>query len=187
MLRSRTYPAASRFFAPAEDEDVKIFAGSGSCNAFAEDDGAAEFVRERDNGNLDKARQLGCALAGQLGRLWRPGDSGLRLDQKKVLFAYAVARVAEQQCAGSVLRQAVVGEFQREVCARRPRDGSIIQDSAAFTKYLLAERSGTEALGQVFAELCGARGSTRLQGRGAALYRRYAGICTGLFAKKSFQ
>ena len=143
MLHKRLYPAGTRFFAqPEDDEDVKIFPGSGFARAKkAEDDGAAEFVRERDNGNLEKAKRAGDQMARKMRFLWRPGDTGPLHAQKKVLFAYAAAKAIEKHCHTSVLTQSVLSEFHRAVKAHSQYDYDLIQDSVAFTKYLLSERS----------------------------------------------
>lgn len=185
MRRDRSYPAGCRFFALPAEDDVKIFCGSAARPT--EDDGAAEFVRERDNGNLARARQLGNTFAQKLVRLRRFGDSSRRLAQKKLLFAFAASRVTERQCGGSVLEQAVMGEFRRTVAAHSGADGSALQDSAAFTQYLLAERGGPRAVGGVFAQLCGGREGSTLQRRGEALYMEYTDFCTRQFRNICFE
>ncbi len=188
MLRNRTYFTVVRFWAePEEDGDIKIFSGSGGYAKANEDDGAAEFVRERDNGNLDKAKQLGRLLAQKVRRLWRIGDTPLLHKQKKVLYVYAAAKVIEMHCPSSVLSHAALSEFHRAVQQRSQKDYDSIQDSVAFTKYLLSERSGKEALGSVFAELCGEKGSAALQSRGMSLYYRYTGDCLAAFQQVEFQ
>ena len=189
MLHRRIYPAGTRFFAlPADDEDVKIFPGSGFVGAKkAEDDGAAEFVRERDNGNLEKAKKAGAKMARKLRFLWRPGDSANLHAQKKVLFAYAAAKAIEKHCHTSVLTQSVLSEFHHAVKGHSQRDYDLIQDSVAFTKYLLSERGGKEALGGVFAELCDGKENDKLRCKGVLLYYRYFSDCLMILTKSSFQ
>ena len=189
MLHTRLYPAGTRFFAqPDGDEDVKIFPGSGFVGAEkTEDDGAAEFVRERDNGNLEKAKRAGNKMARRMRFLWRPGDSAPLHDQKKVLFAYAAAKAIEKHCHTSVLTQSVLSEFHHAVQANSRRDYDLIQDSVAFTKYLLSERSGKDALGGVFAELCKDKENDKLQRKGILLYYRYFSDCLMILTKTTFQ
>jgi len=189
LLHDRSYPAVSRFAVlPEEDEDVKIFPGSGFFETKkADDDGAAEFVRERDNVNLKKAKKAGDKMARRIRFLWRPGDSALLHAQKKVLFAYAAAKAIEKHCHTSVLTQSVLSEFHRAVKAHSMHDFDLIQDSVAFTKYLLSERSGNDALGSVFAELCGDKTNGKLQRKGVLLYYRYFSDCLMILTKTSFQ
>jgi len=188
LLQNRTYPIGTRFLIqPEEDADVKIFGGSASKpDKTAEDDGAAEFVRERDNGNIDRAKQMGRQMAGKITRLWRIGDSTVLRTQKKVLFAYAAAKVIEKHCASSVLSHAALSQFHHAVQLRSQKDYEAIQDSVAFTKYLLSERGGKEALGAVFAELCGEKNNLTLQRKGISLYYRYTGDCLKIFDRAAF-
>ena len=189
MLQNRTYPAGAHFFTqPEEDADIKIFGGSVATGLKpAEDDGAAEFVRERDNGNIERAQQMGRQMARKLGHLWRLGDNAVLRSQKKVLFAYAAAKVIEKHCANSVLSHAALSEFHHAVQLRSQKEYEAIQDSVAFTKYLLSERGGKEALGAVFAELCGEKNSLTLQRKGISLYYRYTGDCLKIFDRTVFE
>ena len=189
MLHNKMYPAGTRFFAMVEeDEDVKIFPGSGFVGSKkAEDDGAAEFVRERDNGNLEKAKHAGEKMARKLHRLWRLGDSAHIYAQKKVLFAYAAAKAIEKHCEASVLAHSILSEFHRWVKHHSQHDYELIQDSAAFTKYLLSERSGKEALGSVFAELCNEKDNEKLQRKGILLFYHYYSDCIMILNKTTFR
>ena len=182
----------ARFFsvsAEEEDTDVKIFAGSGAVRVQpTEDDGAAEFVRERENGNIDKAKQLGKMLARRLRWLRCFGDSSPILDQKKVLFSYVAVKVIGRQVQSSLLGQAALGEFYRSVQNHSQRDYDKIQDSVAFTKYLLSEQKAAKnAIGGVFAELCGQRENDALQNKGMQLYYRYTSDCMSICNQIHFQ
>ena len=169
--------------AEENDSDVKIFPTSGrSAAPQPDDDGADEFVRERDNGNLEKAKRLGRLFARHLRHLWRPGDTAAVLLQKKILYGYVVAKVIEKRSPNSVLEQAALGEFYREIRSRSPQEYDSIQDSVAFTKYLLSEHSpGDERFGGVFAEQCGRKGDPELCGKGILLYYRYTAHCMAVY------
>lgn len=184
--------APVRFFsisADEEDTDVKIFSGSGAARIRpTEDDGAAEFVRERDNGNIDKAKQLGKMLARRLRWLWCFGDNTQVSDQKKVLFSYVAVKVIGRQIQSSLLGQAALGEFYRSVKIHSQRDYDKIQDSVAFTKYLLSEQKAAKnAIGGVFAELCGQRDNNALKNKGMQLYYRYTSDCMATCNQIHFQ
>lgn len=182
--------APVRFFAPpAEDEDIKIYGGPKAEPApkRTEDDGAAEFVRERDNGNLQQAKQLGALLSRRLHRLWRFGDTPEELQQKKTLYTFVATKVIGERCPSSLLGQAALAEFGRGVQAISQQDFESIQDSVAFTKYLLSQRKGVDAVGRTFADLCGRKDDTHLQTKGTQLYYRYTSDCLKLYNRFHFQ
>lgn len=185
MLHNQKY----RFFALNEDDyDVKIFPGSGYIETVPkEDDGVAEYIKERDNGNLKKAKQAGEKMSSKLRKLWRPGDSARQHTQKKVLFAYAAAKSIENHCDSSVLSQSILSEFYRSVKEHSQSDYDLIQDSVAFTKFLLSERNSRESLGVVFAELCGEKDDPKLQSKGMLLFYRYYSDCLMILNKTTFQ
>ena len=100
-----------------------------------------------------------------------------------IAVAYAAAKVIEKHCANSVLSHAALSEFHHAVQLRSQKEYEAIQDSVAFTKYLLSERGGKEALGAVFAELCGEKNSLTLQGslRAKRLIFRLVDLDTAFF------
>ena len=200
MTHRRHYPgscrpvgpntAPVRFFAPVdEDEDIKIYGGGKVSGAAvpAEDDGAAEFIREKENGNLQRAKQLGTVLGRRLRHLWRFGDMAQELQQKKILYTFVASKIIKERCPGSLLAQAALAEFSKVVQAVSQQDYDSIQDSLAFTKYLLSQRKDVDAVGQTFADLCGQKDDVHLKTKGIQLYYRYTSDCLKLFNQFHFQ
>lgn len=174
----------------AADDDIKIFPGSGTRIASGDSaqEDADEFVRQRNNGNIDRAKRLGARYARHLCRLWRPGDSSEVLSQKKVLYAYAVANAIEERSPNTFLEQAALSAFHQNVANRSAADHETIEDSAAFTLYLLAERDRCGAgFGRVYAQLCGREDDEEMVGKGIWLYHRYTADCASIFNRANYQ
>ena len=149
-----------------DDSDMKI-APDRPSELFDLSEGAASaFVREKSNGNMEKARLLGQSLAAELGR--EPGglpyfgvgafDDGKSLDQRRLLYAYVVSRVIEDTAPNSIVAQSALSAFYSQVQRETPEYYPAVTDSAALSLYILAGRSEPDdynALGRTFARLCG--------------------------------
>ncbi|MBP0963394.1 MAG: hypothetical protein J6Q99_03775 [Oscillospiraceae bacterium] len=187
MLRNRLYQSIARCSYLEEDADIKIFSGSSfSKSRLEEDDEAAIFIRERDNGNIEKAKELGCTLAQRVETLCRQEEPALVAAQKKVLYGYVCKKVLEGRCANSVLARAAIGELLNCLKNASPSDFDLIQDSVAFTKYMLAEKEADQTVGKVFAKLCGDKNNEAFACEGDELYSKYTAECEALFNKVSF-
>ena len=188
LLRNRLYQSICRFsYLEEEDADIKIFSGSPfSKSALAEDDEAAIFIRERDNGNIEKAKELGRTLAQRVEALCSDNDAALVAAQKKVLFGYACKKVVEGRCQNSVLARAALGAFLNGVKNASSADFELIQDSVAFTKYMLAEKDEQETVGNVFAGLCGRKDDDGFICEGNNLYSAYCAECISAYNGVSF-
>ena len=172
------------------DDDVKIFPESGQVpprkDPAAED--AELFVRQRQNGNIDRAKRLGARYARHLRRLWRPGDTAPVLAQKKILYSYAVAKTIEERSPNSFLEQAALSAYHQNVQNRSKADYDTIVDSVAFTLYLLAERNRNDkSFGEVYAELCGHKHHEEYMGRGILLYHQYTADCASVFNRAGYR
>lgn len=148
-----------------DDSDMKI-APNRMSKVFDTSEGAASaFVHEKSNGNMDKARKLGQQFAAELTApmkgvtLFGIGafDNKRTMAQRKVLFAYIVNRVTQDMAPNSILAQSVLSSFYESVQQRSAELYELINDSAAFSLYILAHRSShgnPASIGRVFAQLC---------------------------------
>ena len=175
---------------PFDDSDIKI-APDRPSQVFDLSEGAANaFVREKNNGNMEKARQLGELLAGEL----TAGTGGIpyfgvgafddpqSLSQRRLLYAYVVSRVIEDTAPNSIVAQSALSAFYDRIQREAPEYYEAVTDSAALSLYILAGRSNPEdyaALGRVFARLCGREEGDEVFVRyGAELAIFYSVKCT---------
>lgn len=172
-----------------DDSDMKI-APDRPSELFDLSEGAASaFVREKNNGNMEKARQLGQSLARELGR--RQGglpyfgvgvfDDAQSLGQRRLLYAYIVSRVIEDTAPNSIVAQSALSAFYGQIQRETPEYYAAVTDSAALSLYILAGRSEPDdynALGGAFARLCGREGDPVFQRYGRELALYFAVKCT---------
>lgn len=171
------------------DEDIKIYDGEApGLDGLGEEESAALYVAHRDNGNLEKTRQLGELLAQTL-----VGDAA-RLEgdpyghQKLVLLSFLISDELEAGLVDGMLRQSVAAAFRRRVEELDPAIFAIITDSTAFTLYILHDRRvGNEECGQVLAELCDRDGDEVLIREGNALAVEYRGLFSGIIQSYTFK
>ena len=172
------------------DEDIKIYQEKAPVpeSGLGEEESAALYVAHRENGNLEKTRQLGELLAqtlvGDMGRL--EGDPYGR--QKLVLLSFLISDELEAKLTDSILRQSAAAAFRRRVEELDPAVFALITDSTAFTLYILHDRrvEGGEC-GKVLADLCGRDGDDTLIRDGNALAREYRGLFSGIIQSYAFQ
>lgn len=172
------------------DEDIKIYGGETPVpeSSLGEEESAALYVAHRENGNLEKTRQLGELLAqtlvGDVGRL-REDPYGR---QKLVLLSFLVSDELEAKLTDGILRQSVAAAFRRRVEELDPAVFAVITDSTAFTLYILHDRrvEGGEC-GRVLADLCGRDGDEALIREGNALAEEYRELFSGIIEGYAFQ
>lgn len=172
------------------DEDIRIY-GEGVPppeSGMGEEESAALYVSHRDNGNLEKTRQLGELLAqtlvGDVGRLMgEPYGS-----QKLVLLSFLISDELEARLTDGMLRQSAAAAFRRKVEELDPAVFALITDSTAFTLYILHDRrvEGGEC-GRVLADLCGRDGDEVLIRDGNELAEEYRGLFSGIIQSYTFQ
>lgn len=172
-----------------DDSDMKIVPNDPS-ELFDSSEGAANaFLRETQNGNMEKARTLGAQFAGELTGE-RKGivsfgvgdfDDDTTLLQRKVMFAYVVNQVLEELAPTSIVAQSAISAFQMAIRRDGPELYDPITDSAVISQYILAVRTMPDdksAVGKVFARLCG-RGEDPLFVRyGCELASYFTMYCT---------
>ena len=174
-----------------DDSDMKI-APDRISKVFDMSEGDANaFVREKSNGNMDKARKLGQQFAAELTApmkgvtLFGIGafDNQRTMDQRKVLFAYIVNLVTQDMAPNSILAQSVLSSFYDSVQYQSTELHELITDSAAYSLYILAHRSSPgnpEEIGKVFAQLCDRDEDPIFIHYGAELANYFMMYCTQL-------
>lgn len=179
-----------------DDSDMKIVPDKPS-DIFDMSEGAASaFVREKSNGNMDKAHQLGLAFAAEIlnptdavvlfgiGQL----DTELTIMQRKLMFAYIVNKVIEEMAPNSIVAQSAMAAFYDEIGGHSPEIYELITDSAAFSLYILSVRSSAEeddpyAIGRVFAQLCEHEDDKVFINYGCELAKLFTIQCTQMVLK----
>lgn len=180
-------------FVQVEDEDIKIMGDSFSPRVSQEDSSelaAQQFLQQKESGNIDKARQLGMeyvqallkcdpALFGGAG-----GEENAKgLHHRILLFSYALNRVVAEHSPDSILAQTTLNVFYNELENASPDLYQHVCDMAAFSLYILCERSETrtdEEIGKVYAGLCGEQDNPERIEEGNRLYNLYYGHCRTL-------
>ena len=173
------------------DEDMKIVPDLAPASPHQESDEAAgDFIRHRDNGNIQRAKELGEQFARSMKALESAAGDPVILAQKKVLYAFVVNKVIEEKAPDSILAQAALSSFYQTVEEIAPEDSDTISDSVAFSLYILADRGrrnrAQDTPGEVFAELCGQRGREEYCYIGQSLYNQYHLDCMELCSQTEF-
>ena len=132
------------------DDDMKIY-GDGDSEPAPVSPGevsAALYVAHRENGNLEKTRQLGELLAQTLvGDVARLGEDEFRR-QKLVLLSFLVSDELDAAFSDGILLKSAAAAFRRRVEELDPEVFAIITDSAAFSLYLLHDRRVGDEIGR---------------------------------------
>ena len=170
------------FCAAEDDSDMKIAQDSFRPAAAAEDaaeKAAQEFLQQRDNGNIERARQLGKLFAGDLQQF---GQSALRdvelraVTQQEhhhqlLLCSYVINRVIAEHSPSQILAQTSSSMFYKQVESLSRELYQDISDTAAFSLYILNERLGSpEDIGHIYARLLGMENDLLLAQKGNHLY-----------------
>ena len=186
-----------RLFAVSDDSDMKIVPPSGTVTA-VEDDGekaAREFVAQKENGNIDKAYNLGNRIADvffeENGLISASCEAALRpvvLLQRKVLFAFTADAVLGEELP-SVLAETVSQQFSVRIQKADPDLYDKVNDPKTLSYYLLYTKKGKPQpvdMGKAFARLCAEEKEEGLCALGECLYREYAGACKKMIEETKF-
>ncbi len=172
-----------------DDSDMKIVPEKPS-EIFDSSEGAANaFVREKSNGNMEKARLLGIQFAQELTAkskgvtLFGAGefDNSHTIKQRKVMFAYIVNKVIEDIAPNSIVTQSALSAFYDTIQETSPEIYQMITDTAAYSLYILSDRAAPDdpcAIGRVFAQLCGKEGDPVFVRYGCELAGYFTMYCT---------
>ncbi|PWM22914.1 MAG: hypothetical protein DBX44_06500 [Oscillospiraceae bacterium] len=149
------------------------------------DDNIDLFLRQRANGNTERARRLGAQYVEDLkASVWTRApedvDPAVFERQLKLLFAYVVHRIIEDYSPNHIVANAALVSFYENLERADPVIFEEINDSAAFSLYLYLHRSGTETaaeIGKTFAGLCEAGNGSDCFAIGESAYARFIGGC----------
>lgn len=177
------------------DDDIKIAGENPSSSLKSEDNDAVyrELDSAKKSGSLEKAKQLGKALANKI--LHPDEDLTLGMDENEIpvqranLLAFTAAVVFEKRCSNSVISTAARRAFFDEIKAENRAFYDALSDEGVFSFYYLAYRRGGDVvrrIGQTYAMLCGKDGDALYQELGEALYCHFVELikneieCLGL-------
>lgn len=170
-----------------DDSDIKIAGEEPS-----EDEEKAvetqfsELEIHRKNGNLEKARSLGAALAQKL--ISHDGESSFGEDvledanlrkQRRLLLAFAVINTVETNIKSQILQGVVINVFYDTLKTSMPEFYDDIGKSGSFSFYTLCARRGGDVdtcIGQTFAMLADKSGDSVVEELGKALYMRFVDV-----------
>lgn len=171
-----------------EDHDIKI-AGSAPSKDINPSNNvlniSEEYNRERENGNILKAKELGRLIADQLNNsdemfpCDEEDESAELQNQKKTLLAFAGVAGLELLCPNSATSYAAQNSFYSQLERIAPEVYKSALNSGAFSFYYLAFRRSDDIerrIGQTFAMLCSHDGDPVYQELGEALYCWFASI-----------
>ena len=142
-----------------------------------------ELMENRKNGNLDKARRLGAALADEAAYAEKSGflkPSPVRedyavLSQCRVLMCFA-ATVGAETCTPNLLTaHTALNVFYDRLKRQSPQLYEEVNEAGSFSFYLLEYRKGGDVergIGRAFAMLCGRDGDAVCSELGETLYCR---------------
>lgn len=173
-----------------EDDDIKIapssFAGSRPVVDSGEE-AAQQFLEQKECGNIDKARELGKFYAGAIIDIdagpVAPSDkprAQRELHHQLLLYSYIVNRVIAEYSPNSIVAQACLNVFYSEIEAASAELSKHVSDMAAFSLYVLCERShhrSDDEIGLIYAELCDFDGNQDKINDGNAFYKRVYEFC----------
>lgn len=181
------------------DHDIKIFGSnpmdnSNLNNELYGDD--ADYKKEKENGNLSRAKELGVILASEFVSVCRKdeltlsqNDSESLMTQKILLLSFTVMAGLEEFCPNLAIANTARTAFYDKLYEL---DNDLFvrsSDTGAFSFYYLSFRRGTEVdrrIGQTFAMLCSHDGDPIYQELGEALYCWFSSIIQKKVEKTDF-
>lgn len=165
-----------------DDGDMKIvdgpFFSPEKSGEDAAEKAARDFLLQKENGNIQRARQLGCLFAKDVWESFSAPNSLADISQQEfhhrlLLQSYIVHRVISEYSPNSILAQTSMGVFYHAVEEYSQLLYQHVSDTAAFSLYILSERSGDSAdeIGRIFARLIGQEDNPKAIASGNRLYR----------------
>lgn len=176
-----------------DDSDMKIAPASPSkSQAFRENNEfeTKEYLRHRENGNLDRADKLAQDYAGVLYHLMKmhgPGSDGATVRQKAVLFSFVMRELTKDYpipAVGAKIRQA----FDDAVLQRDATLYQIVTDSEPMTLYALCshDEGAVREMGETFAKLCEREEDAAYIAMGIDCVNRYRQLCGDMLENSGF-
>jgi len=172
-----------------DDSDMKIVGDvldAAEIEAAETADTALLLEREKENGNLSRARRLGAILAEEVSASEgeRPSDeTGVaETTQRRILLAFIAETGIEALLPNSMLVETAQSVFYSTLRVTAPVFFEDLQDSGAFSFYRLRiadlwmewdDVSLFPKIGETYAALCGKPESVRLANEGARIYAAF--------------
>ena len=167
-----------------DDSDMKIV-GTAKIKVDESDAEARLYAHERDNGNLEKAHDIGKAFADALlsegGFAFEKNSaSDFEAKNRSILFAFTTDRVLDTFMPNHFIARSAQNEFFDEIRRRNIGLYESISRSGAFSMYLLCKRSGDGryiGIGKVFAGVVRRPEDEKAEKTGEELYQKYFNYC----------
>lgn len=175
------------------DEDIKIATDNPSADLHNwkqnenSEQTAEQFLKQKESGNIDLARNLGKLFADELflenGPVYSllPQVNGNNiLNQRIMLYSYAVNIAIQDNLPNSIVIQTSLNVFYEEVEQRSDTLFKMISDMGAFSLYILNHRvgnGGESGIGGIFARLCGQEENEEMIRQGQRLYEEFYSFC----------
>ncbi len=167
-----------------DDSDMKIV----GVNVDIVDESDAEarlYSHERENGNLEKAHDIGKALAAALlnegGAAYEKNvASDFEARNRSILYAFTADRVLDIFMPNHIIARSAQNEFFDEIRRRNIGLYESISRSGAFSMYLLCRRSGDGRyidIGKVYAGVIRRPDDEKTEKEGNELYHKYFDYC----------
>lgn len=181
-----------------DDSDMKI-AGKNNQNKSRDDtlDEAAELIKQKENGNVEKARKLGELLSTEIIKIDgesafgedKAEDCDLRM-QRRLLLAFTACSCVENCISNKIIQRVIVNSFYNCIKLENEQFYEDLKGSGAFSFYYLCVRRGGDVdkcIGKTFAMLCGRENDTVIAELGTALYYRFNDVIQKAITSAEFK
>lgn len=162
------------------DSDMKIAGDDFKVNDQVDDTEhtAVLLKKEKENGNLIRARRLGAVLAEDVSSIEGESNAGdaAFMTQRRILLAFAVEVGLNTALPNKLLSETAHSVFIDTLSKTASSFFEDLQKSGAFSFYYLCVRERRDikkCVGDTFASLCGNNGDKELATIGAELYNRF--------------
>lgn len=182
-----------------DDRDIKIAGTQPSNidrNKIETSYATEEFNREKQKGNIEKAKQLGAVIAKRLSAADQSilsdiigEDKSQYISQCHQLVAFTVSVSLGRLCSSLVVSKTAYNSFSETLKNIAPEMHHNSKDMGAWSFYFLAYRRADDVerrIGQTFAMLCSHDGDPVFQEIGEALYCRVMSLVEDLVKEINF-
>ena len=171
------------------EEDVKIY-GEPTTTTYPRSEGeksATLYLQHKENGNLDKCKELGALLAKTFLALTSSFIGRDFYSQKMVLIFFVMNSELKDSISDSLLLNSTQSKFDKILEKENSELFKIITDNTALTLYILDDRNGCgSCLGETFAELCQQDDNKELQEIAFGLIDEYSTLFSGIIHRYEF-
>jgi hypothetical protein len=185
------------FAVTENDDDMKIVGGGSISDPTPEDAAEAaakQFLLHKSTGNIDKARTLGIDYAHTIlefaNKTPCPELTESEIHHQILLCSYVVNRVIADKSPDSILAQTTLNVFYDEIEASSLELHRHINDTAAFSLYILSDRSGegdSAEIGEIYAGLCGFEKDQDKMKAGSQVFESFYRVCADMMQNARYQ